>query len=224
MQTYNTSSAACLALDRHPALVLNPDGRPTKVPFELMHWHDAVRGVINERLNVISHYDIVVRSPSMEVRLPSIVMNRGYIDLDVPAAFNRWNVLLAHEFNCGYCSGPASNKDGNHETAVYHGSGMASKSPRSKTRFQASDLTFDHVIPRSRGGATNWLNIVPACRRCNEMKANRTPSEARMALRFKPYVPTRARLNTLALIHVVDRDHLHQSWQDYLYWDSNIDQ
>jgi len=50
--------------------------------------------------------------------------------------------------------------------------------------------TIDHVLPRSRGGANSWLNTVAACGGCNQRKGDRTPSEARMPLRFEPTVPT----------------------------------
>ncbi|MDB5056734.1 MAG: endonuclease [Chloroflexi bacterium] len=45
-------------------------------------------------------------------------------------------------------------------------------------------LTVDHVMPRSRGGATTWENCVAACRRCNHRKDSRTPAEARMKLLY----------------------------------------
>ncbi|HEY9496597.1 MAG TPA: HNH endonuclease [Intrasporangium sp.] len=59
-------------------------------------------------------------------------------------------------------------------------------------RFNAT--TMDHVQPRSRGGATSWLNAVAACDDCNARKGNQTPDEARMPLRWQPYVPTRVQL------------------------------
>ena len=49
--------------------------------------------------------------------------------------------------------------------------------------------TIDHVLPRSRGGANEWTNTVAACGRCNNRKGDRTPSEARMPLRTRPYAP-----------------------------------
>ena len=55
--------------------------------------------------------------------------------------------------------------------------------------------TMDHVLPRSRGGATCWSNAVAACQPCNVRKGDRTPDEARMPLRWDPYVPTRAQLH-----------------------------
>lgn len=59
--------------------------------------------------------------------------------------------------------------------------------------------TVDHVLPRSRGGDSGWLNLVAACARCNRRKANRTPAEANMPMRSTPYIPTFARLQALRL-------------------------
>lgn len=47
----------------------------------------------------------------------------------------------------------------------------------------------DHVVPRSRGGAHEWENVVAACRRCNGRKRDQTPAEAGMSLRRSPYAP-----------------------------------
>jgi 5-methylcytosine-specific restriction endonuclease McrA len=57
--------------------------------------------------------------------------------------------------------------------------------------------TIDHLVPQSRGGGSTWLNTVAACASCNHRKANRTPAEARLRLRFTAYVPTRAKLAAL---------------------------
>lgn len=54
--------------------------------------------------------------------------------------------------------------------------------------------TMDHVVPRSRGGVTGWLNAVAAHRECNRAKGDRTPDEAGMPLRWRPWTPTRADL------------------------------
>lgn len=54
----------------------------------------------------------------------------------------------------------------------------------------ASRLTYDHVMPRSRGGKTIWTNIVACCYPCNAKKADRTPEEAKMKLKKKPVAPT----------------------------------
>jgi 5-methylcytosine-specific restriction endonuclease McrA len=56
--------------------------------------------------------------------------------------------------------------------------------------FKEDDLTADHVIPESRGGAWSWMNLVAACAACNSRKDDRTPEEARMPLLYLPYVPS----------------------------------
>ena len=55
--------------------------------------------------------------------------------------------------------------------------------------YRGSDLSIDHVLPRSRGGTDNWENVTTACLRCNVQKGNRTPDEANMPLKRKPYRP-----------------------------------
>jgi CRISPR/Cas system Type II protein with McrA/HNH and RuvC-like nuclease domain len=52
------------------------------------------------------------------------------------------------------------------------------------------NLTLDHVFPKSRGGKNEWTNLVTSCFKCNLKKADRTPEEAKMVMRQKPYAPT----------------------------------
>jgi hypothetical protein len=58
--------------------------------------------------------------------------------------------------------------------------------------FAISKLTRDHIVPFSRGGRDSWMNVVTACRSCNERKSDRTPEGAGMELVYLPYVPNRA--------------------------------
>ncbi|OUC08879.1 HNH endonuclease, partial [Litorilinea aerophila] len=53
-----------------------------------------------------------------------------------------------------------------------------------------TNLTVDHVVPRSRGGSHGWENLVTACTRCNQKKGSLTPEEAGMSLRRKPFEPS----------------------------------
>lgn len=55
-------------------------------------------------------------------------------------------------------------------------------------------VTVDHLLPQSRGGTNTWMNTVTACSPCNTRKANRTPREAGMQLRYQPFTPTRAHI------------------------------
>jgi 5-methylcytosine-specific restriction endonuclease McrA len=84
-----------------------------------------------------------------------------------------------------------------------------------------ADLTFDHVIPRSRGGRTTWENIVTACARCNLAKGGRTPHEAHMHPRHKPRRPSAYELQECG--RRFPPHHLHESWLDYLYWDIELE-
>ncbi len=83
------------------------------------------------------------------------------------------------------------------------------------------DLTFDHVIPRSKGGRTTWENVVAACSSCNLRKANLSIANANMHLRRKAYRPTAMQLQNVG--RKFPPNHLHQSWLDYLYWDTELD-
>ncbi len=83
------------------------------------------------------------------------------------------------------------------------------------------DLTFDHVVPRSRGGRTSWENIVTACAPCNLRKGGRTPREASMPPARPARRPTTYELQELG--RRFPPHHLHQSWMDYLYWDIELE-
>ena len=72
-------------------------------------------------------------------------------------------------------------------------------------------LTLDHVLPRSRGGGDSWENLVTACDHCNVKKGNRTPDEADMPLKIKPYRPIHITFFQNLLGGVQDH------WKPYLY-------
>ena len=112
-----------------PALVLNADFRPLSYfPLSLWSWQETVKAVFLERVNVVEEYDHAVNSPSFEMRLPSVISLKEYVPMSRRPAFTRFNVFLRDGFNCQYCG----------------------------EDFAAPELTFDHVIPRSRGGRTTW--------------------------------------------------------------------
>jgi 5-methylcytosine-specific restriction endonuclease McrA len=83
------------------------------------------------------------------------------------------------------------------------------------------DLTFDHLIPRSRGGHTTWDNVVTACAPCNLRKGGSLPYEARMLPARKPSRPTVYELHANG--RLFPPNYLHESWQDYLYWDTELE-
>ena len=178
-----------------PALVLNADFRPLSYfPLSLWPWQETVKAVFLDRVNIISEYDQVVHSPSFEMRLPSVISLKEFIPLARRPAFTRFNVFLRDRFCCQYCSSP----------------------------FSTHDLTFDHVIPRSRGGRTSWQNVVTACQSCNLRKGNHLPAEARMFPKRRPDQPTTFQLQENG--RAFPPNYLHQSWRDFLYWDTELEQ
>jgi 5-methylcytosine-specific restriction endonuclease McrA len=83
-------------------------------------------------------------------------------------------------------------------------------------KFPTHELSLDHVVPRSLGGASNWENIVCACTKCNAKKGGMTPDQAHMKLIQKPVKPKRNPIIHLHLNH--DR---YKSWKQFLdhaYW------
>jgi 5-methylcytosine-specific restriction endonuclease McrA len=83
------------------------------------------------------------------------------------------------------------------------------------------DLTFDHVVPRARGGKTTWDNVVTACAPCNLRKGSKLPRECDMHPAKAPKQPTVMELHSNG--RHFPPNYLHESWQDYLYWDSELE-
>ena len=90
--------------DAYPALVLNADYRPLSYyPLSLWCWQDAVKAVFLDRVNIVSEYERRVRSPSIEIKLPSVVSLKSYVRPALYPAFTRFNVFLRDRFVCQYC-------------------------------------------------------------------------------------------------------------------------
>lgn len=182
------------AVQHFPALVLNADFRPLSYfPLSLWCWQDTVKAVFLDRVSVVSEYDRAVRSPTWEIRVPSVVALKEYIPMARRPAFTRFNVFLRDRFACQYCG----------------------------DQFQAEALTFDHVVPRSRGGRTEWYNVVTACEPCNLQKGRRLPQEAGLRLKRNPYPPSNFELQENG--RGFPPNYLHESWRDFLYWDTELE-
>jgi 5-methylcytosine-specific restriction endonuclease McrA len=82
------------------------------------------------------------------------------------------------------------------------------------------DLTFDHVLPRSKGGRTTWENVVAACSPCNLRKSNLLLKDFDKSLKQMPYRPSVHDLNKNG--RAFPPNYLHDSWLDYLYWDIEL--
>ncbi|WP_372612203.1 HNH endonuclease [Aquicoccus sp.] len=92
------------ALKQFPALVLNADYRPLSYyPLSLWPWQEAVKAAWLDRVDIVAEYDHVVRSPSTEIRVPSVVVLKDYVRPRKRVAFTRFNLFLRDEFRCQYC-------------------------------------------------------------------------------------------------------------------------
>lgn len=83
------------------------------------------------------------------------------------------------------------------------------------------DLTFDHVVPRARGGRTSWENVVAACAPCNLRKGAKSLRGSGLTLRQAPREPHPEKLRNLG--RKFPPNYLHESWLDFLYWDAELD-
>lgn len=83
------------------------------------------------------------------------------------------------------------------------------------------DLTFDHVVPRARGGITSWENVVAACSSCNLHKGSRSVREAGFHLARRPRTPTVGEMEACG--RRFPPNYLHESWADFLYWDAELE-
>ena len=183
-----------VALDSCPALVLNADFRPLNYfPLSLWSWQNSVKAVFLDRVNVVSEYDNAIHSPTWEMKLPSVIALKNYVNVSTKPAFTRFNVFLRDRFSCQYC--------GHH--------------------FPTQELTFDHVLPKSLGGRTEWVNVVAACSHCNLRKANKSVTKSGMQILKKPVQPNNKYLQRVG--RAFPPNYLHKSWRDFLYWDSELE-
>jgi 5-methylcytosine-specific restriction endonuclease McrA len=133
--------------------------------------------------------DDFIRTVHFEIQVPRIIRLLGYDRLPRQRVkFNRRNIFARDGNRCQYCG----------------------------KKFATSDLSLDHVVPRSRGGLASWQNIVCACLKCNVRKGGRTPREAGMHLIRDPIEPRTSPVLGLKLSHGK-----YRSWKAFLdnaYW------
>ncbi len=166
-------------------LVLNADYRPLSYnPLSLWCWKDALTALFLDRVTLVATYDAQARSPSKSFQIPSVVALKSYVTLARTPAF-----------------------------PIQHLFARLVLVPVLRRRLPSGGLTFDHVVPRSRGGLSTWRNVVAACSPCNLRKANRTPAEAEMPHLTEPARPTRYELHHRQ--PEFDHRQYHHTWLDY---------
>jgi 5-methylcytosine-specific restriction endonuclease McrA len=168
-------------------LFLDVDYRPLRVES----WQRAISDLFLGKVEVLEHSrDRTIQCVTRAVPMPSVVrIVRRFKRDRIRIKFSRVNIYARDGFGCQYCG----------------------------ARKLTEDLTFDHVVPRSRGGRTSWENIVTCCIDCNSSKANRTPAEAGLTLRSRPRRP-----HWLPAITVkMGAGAIPEEWRPY--WSTSLD-
>jgi len=157
----------------------------TFMPLRIVSWKKAIILMTLGKVEVIEEYGKEVHTVSFSMRLPSVIRLLRFVRPRYQEIrFTRHNIFLRDEGRCQYCG----------------------------QRFALRDVTYDHVLPRVRGGMANWENIVTCCRSCNLKKGGRTPEEAGMRLIRVPQKPKWVP----SLDGAVGFAGMPESWQNYL--------
>ena len=155
-------------------------------PIRIISWQRAITLIALDKVEVVEEYDAVIRAAALVVQAPAVVRLRtSYRWHAKPVKFSRINLYARDDYRCQYCG----------------------------ERCAIDQLTYDHVVPRSRGGRTTWDNIVSCCYPCNADKADRTPAEAHMVLRS---VPARPRWLPATQIGITARS-VPDVWRSYMH-------
>jgi 5-methylcytosine-specific restriction endonuclease McrA len=152
-------------------------------PLRVIPWHRAITLALLEKADILETYDgETIRSAHAEFAWPAVARLRQRVSWrNKGVRFSRLNVYRRDDFTCQFCG----------------------------QRHAPSDLTFDHVVPKSQGGQTCWSNITTACVPCNQRKANRTPKQAGMALLSEPKEPKWFQRDLVS--------HSEKAWEPYLW-------
>lgn len=160
-------------------------------PLRVVTWKKAIIMVMLGKVEVIERYDRAIRGISVSIHLPAVIRLNRFIKRKTPIVkFSRQNLYVRDKGVCQYCGTP----------------------------FEYKALTYDHVVPRSKGGQTEWTNVVTCCTACNLRKGGRTPEEAGMSLMKKPKAPIWIPLLTKSL----GIEETPPSWKDYLYQNQEL--
>src|SRR5688572_1731003 len=161
-------------------------------PIKVISWRRAITLLSLGKVEVVEEYADDVRSVSVVIKVPAVVrLLRAFRRHARPVKFSRVNIYARDNYRCQYCGKRAS----------------------------IGELTYDHVTPRSRGGMTEWTNIVTCCYLCNRQKGGRTPREAGMHLLAQPTQP-----NWVPAVAIrISLRSIPDAWTDYLYWTGELD-
>lgn len=163
-------------------------------PIKIVSWQRAITLLSLGKVELVSEYDDKeIRSVSLVIKMPAVIrLLQAFRRHKKPVKFSRVNILARDRWKCAYC----------------------------KCKLTMADATYDHVLPRSQGGKTEWTNICAACEACNRKKANRTPEQAGMKIHTKLERPSWVPVLEIRL----SKESLPAAWQDWLYWNEPLEE
>lgn len=160
-------------------------------PIKVISWQRAISLLFLGKVEVLEEYEHDIRSVTLIIKIPAVVrLLRAFRRHAKPVKFSRVNIYARDSYRCQYC---------HHKASI-------------------SELTYDHVIPRSQGGITEWTNIVTCCYECNRKKGGRTPKQAGMMLLSQPAQPNWVPAVTIR----ISLKSVPDAWRDYLYWTGEL--
>jgi 5-methylcytosine-specific restriction endonuclease McrA len=194
-------------LDQFRILALNADFRPfSYYPLSTVHWQKVMFWYVKGMNTGIRRFNVVALYPDVfvhhgrdgKIQLPSVISHMEFRKPPKNVPMTKFNVFLRDDFECQWSGEKCSPKD----------------------------LSWDHVNPRCNGGKTTWNNIVSAKRQVNELKDDLSAKEFEKrygyVLRRQPYEPTWGELYNKGKKY--PPRYLHETWHDYLYWDTPLEE
>ncbi|MFQ6014755.1 MAG: HNH endonuclease [Anaerolineae bacterium] len=167
------------AKDLGSVLVLNA----TYEPLNIVSVRRAIVLLLKEKAEVIEAAEAKLRSERLTLDVPLVIRLVTYVRVPYhfPLPLTHRTVLARDMYTCQYCGSQPGK----------------------------ALLTLDHIVPRTRGGATVWENVATACATCNQRKGDRTPQEVGMTLRANPGKP---RYIAVVLLSKAQRN---EAWAKY---------
>ncbi|OQY92208.1 MAG: HNH endonuclease [Chloroflexi bacterium UTCFX4] len=153
-------------------------------PLNIVSVRRAIVLLLKEKAELIEAAEAKIRAERMQFDVPLVIRLVSFVPIPrrLPLPLSRRTVLARDLYTCQYCG----------------------------TQPGRNELTLDHILPRSRGGATSWENVVTACGPCNRRKGNRMPDEANMRLLSTPGRPR------FVAVVMLGEASAHDVWNKYL--------
>lgn len=157
----------------------------TYQPISFISEDKVLKFFVKGKINIISYWEKDINWKNGSIKLPAIVQLKYYVRwLPRKSKFSKINICKRDNFTCQYCA----------------------------KKLKISEVTLDHVLPKSQGGKLHWKNVVTACHECNSKKGNKSLKQVNMKLIKQPIIPKLSLKHEMYLLNTS-----HPDWEQYLY-------